>query len=247
MSGGDVTARERGYGVDDLDARAYEEWESLGLMSFHGAPWDADVMLADLSRDDVAQLRELVNELASSRRTLLLAASPPQDKPSGDVTAREARLEEIVAEHEQMHRPAGKLTLSRESCEVCWLIDEWKASDPDYHPSYQDEYQRLWHDARAELEAAEARAAEMEADRDAHVDRADEAERRAAFAEARTARLTEALTLAIEIIEDAWNQWAYTNGKGERITGGLSTLEWIEAELPNLRAALSLSDGKGDA
>ena len=29
-------------------------------------------------------------------------------------------------------------------------------SDPDYSPAYQDEYQRLWHEAAARAEAAEA-------------------------------------------------------------------------------------------
>ena len=48
------------------------------------------------------------------------------------------------------------------------------------------------------------------------------------------------LRTAVEIIEDCWEQFAYRNGKGKAITGGLSTLEWIEAELPSLRAAVSV-------
>lgn len=38
--------------------------------------------------------------------------------------------------------------------------------DPDYSPAYQDEYQRLWHEAAARAEAAEADVARLERERD---------------------------------------------------------------------------------
>lgn len=43
-------------------------------------------------------------------------------------------------------------------------------TDPDYSPAYQDEYQRLWHEAAARAEAAEA---ERDTARAAHAISAD--------------------------------------------------------------------------
>jgi hypothetical protein len=62
-------------------------------------------------------------------------------------------------------------------------------------------------------------------------------------------RLRAGLSEAVEILEDAWNQWAYdgTNGKW---AGGLSTLEWIEEALPRLAAlaaaGLPVTEGERD-
>lgn len=73
----------------------------------------------------------------------------------------------------------------------------------------------------------------------------------AAAMSADVTRFGQALTEAIEIIEDAWGQWAYqrTDADGEVVysNGGLSTLEWIEEALPRLREALNPSSGQGDA
>lgn len=45
-------------------------------------------------------------------------------------------------------------------------IAAWDAlerlSDPDYSPAYQDEYQRLWHEASSRAERAEARVKRLE-------------------------------------------------------------------------------------
>lgn len=56
---------------DPLDQLAEAEWESLRLLSFHGAPWNADEWLADLTREDVTRITNLINELAASRRGVL--------------------------------------------------------------------------------------------------------------------------------------------------------------------------------
>ena len=58
--------------MSDLNDRAGEEWESLRLMSFHGAPWDSadppKSWLADMTREHVAKVADLINELASELR-----------------------------------------------------------------------------------------------------------------------------------------------------------------------------------
>ena len=54
--------------TDDLNDRAGVEWEALRLLSFHGAPWNPDEWLADLTREDVDGIAALINELAASRR-----------------------------------------------------------------------------------------------------------------------------------------------------------------------------------
>lgn len=41
---------------------------------------------------------------------------------------------------------------------------EARGGDPDYSPDYQDEYQRLWHEAAARAEAAEAEVARLRKD-----------------------------------------------------------------------------------
>lgn len=58
------------------------------------------------------------------------------------------------------------------------------------------------------------------------------AEKAAALAREQAVR--EGLSLAVELLDDAWNQFAI-DGKNGKWAGGLSTLEWLEAELPKLR------------
>lgn len=46
-----------------------EEWDALGLMSYHGAPWSphsVTTMYADLTQDDVKRLRELLRDAAAT-------------------------------------------------------------------------------------------------------------------------------------------------------------------------------------
>jgi hypothetical protein len=65
----------------------------------------------------------------------------------------------------------------------------WKrymTDDPDYSPEYQDEYQRLWHEAAAERDRLAARVAEAELKWPASV---KHFRRRAEAAEARVADL----------------------------------------------------------
>ena len=46
--------------------------------------------------------------------------------------------------------------------------------------------------------------------------------------DARIADLEGRLAVAREVIADAWNQFAYDDGKGGLHSGGLSTLEYLE-------------------
>jgi hypothetical protein len=43
-----------------------------------------------------------------------------------------------------------------------WLVAEYRIEDEDYRPRYQDEYQRLWHEARAEVKRLEGQLADTD-------------------------------------------------------------------------------------
>ncbi len=49
--------------MSDLVERAREEWEALGNVSYHGG-LGGGIWTADLTEDDVSQIRELIRELA---------------------------------------------------------------------------------------------------------------------------------------------------------------------------------------
>lgn len=48
---------------EDLIRRAKEEWQALFLMSYHGTP--SGVWFADLTKDNVTEIRKLIRELAA--------------------------------------------------------------------------------------------------------------------------------------------------------------------------------------
>jgi len=60
--------------------------------------------------------------------------------------ARALRAEEVLARRDDYSRKTG--------CD-CHEDESLRAQDPDYSPAYQDEYQRLWHEAQAKLLRAE--------------------------------------------------------------------------------------------
>ena len=45
-----------------------EEWEALGMMSYHGAPWseNGEPWMADLTKDDIEQIRSLLADAAAT-------------------------------------------------------------------------------------------------------------------------------------------------------------------------------------
>lgn len=52
--------------IGTLSERLRAEAQALRHVSFHGAPWDTEVMMADLDVIDIAGLADLLSEAASA-------------------------------------------------------------------------------------------------------------------------------------------------------------------------------------
>lgn len=50
-----------------------EEWEALGLLSYHGAAWG---WAPDLDKDDIAKIRGLIRDAAATIESYLLRKGP---------------------------------------------------------------------------------------------------------------------------------------------------------------------------
>ena len=162
-------------------------------------------------------------DLATLRRYALAAAFPVESR------AEEVRsaLDRVEAEIARLERE--KQVLVREAVRFT------RGGDPDYSPDYQDEYQRLWHEAAARAEAAEAELARLREERDdarvmtriANTRASEEREElhaarvlssaREEAAEAECARLQQALDSAIDGLR--WQaDYAGPDGRAEAFT-----------------------------
>ena len=67
-----------------IEARLHEEFDLLGLLSYHGAPWDYGntTFYADLTQDDIEKIRELLRDAgrALASRNDVAAMRKAQDE-----------------------------------------------------------------------------------------------------------------------------------------------------------------------
>lgn len=55
--------------IAEVYDRLRDEWEALGLLSYHGAPWDrraGTTFYADLTQDDIENVRTLLRDTAAA-------------------------------------------------------------------------------------------------------------------------------------------------------------------------------------
>jgi hypothetical protein len=165
---------------------------------------DEDLIFEALAEVDrlVARIEQLATERDEANAAKMIALSKTQ---TGVITSSEsgalviAELQARIEQAERERDEARKAIYDRDEYGRTTGCDchERSAGDPDYTPAFQDEYQRLWHEA-----AARADRAENDLLNESHA--YERAMERAEAAEARVAQLEGALRLAFSIGHQAW-------------------------------------------